>query len=133
MISTLAWCPDQALRLFEQYRIAEVQARRAVAQTTVRKSKEHAAVMTREEINVVIDQLGDIRTVIADADPDDKARVYQQLGLKLTYQPGKRTTRADVILDPWGYRLCPRPELISTPTLVLRGELLLPGAEGAQS
>jgi DNA invertase Pin-like site-specific DNA recombinase len=84
--------------------IAEVQASRAVAQTTVRKSKEQAAVMTREEISVVIDQLGDIRTVIVDADPDDKAGVYQQLGLKLTYQPGKRTTRAEVILDPWGYR-----------------------------
>jgi site-specific DNA recombinase len=52
--------------------IAEVQASRAVAQTTVRKSKEHGAVMTREEISVVINQLGDIRTVIADADPDDK-------------------------------------------------------------
>jgi hypothetical protein len=82
---------------------------------------------------VVIDQLGDIRTVIADADPNDKARVYQELGLKLTYQPGKRTTRAEVVLDPWGCRLCPRPELISAPTLVLRGELLLPGAEGFQS
>jgi site-specific DNA recombinase len=91
--------------------IAEVQASRAVAQTTVRKSKEQAAVMTREEISVVINQLGDIRTVIADADPDDKAQVYQQLGLKLTYQPGKRTTRAEMILDPWGYRLCPRGDL----------------------
>jgi site-specific DNA recombinase len=91
--------------------IAEIQASRAVAQTTVRKSKEHAVVMTREEISVMIDQLGDIRTVIADADPDDKARVYQQLGLKLTYQPGKRTTRAEMILDPWGYRLCPRRDL----------------------
>jgi hypothetical protein len=91
--------------------IAEVQASRAVAQTTVRKSKEQPAVMTREEISVVINQLGDIRTVIADADPDDKARVYQELGLKLTYQPGKRTTRAEMILDPWGYRLCPRGDL----------------------
>ncbi|MBP2329546.1 DNA invertase Pin-like site-specific DNA recombinase [Kibdelosporangium banguiense] len=88
--------------------IAEVQAQKAVAHTTIRTSKEQAAIMTREEISMVINQLGDIRSVLTDADPDDKAEVYQRLGLKLTYQPGKRTTRAEVVLDPWGYGLCPR-------------------------
>jgi site-specific DNA recombinase len=74
-------------RLVTQW-IAEVQAQKAVAQTTVRKSKEHSTGMTREEISMAINQPGDIRSVITDADPDNKAQVYQRLGLKLTYQPG---------------------------------------------
>ncbi|HEX3960633.1 MAG TPA: hypothetical protein VHZ03_29015, partial [Trebonia sp.] len=34
--------------------------------------------------------------VLADADPDDKAEIFRQLGLKLTYNPGERLVRATV-------------------------------------
>jgi hypothetical protein len=30
-----------------------------------------------------------------DADPADKAEIYSQLGLRLTYQPGRRIIRAE--------------------------------------
>ena len=34
----------------------------------------------------------------ADADPADKAEIYSQLGLRLTYQPGQRIVRAEAHL-----------------------------------
>jgi site-specific DNA recombinase len=51
-----------------------------------------------------------MRDVLVDADPADKAEVYRQLGLRLTYQPGKRAVRVETCLDPhsWGYGSCPR-------------------------
>jgi hypothetical protein len=42
--------------------------------------------------------VGDIVTVIRHADPTDKAKVYQQLGLRLTFDPQSRTVRTAVDL-----------------------------------
>lgn len=69
--------------------------------------------MSKEEIQTLIEALGNIRDVLEDADPTDKAEVYRQLGLRLTYRPGKRTVRAETNLDPhsWGYGTCPRRDL----------------------
>lgn len=41
------------------------------------------------------DALGDIRHVLTEADPHAKAEVYRQFGLRLIYQPGQRTVRAE--------------------------------------
>jgi hypothetical protein len=38
--------------------------------------------------------------VLAGAEPQDKADVYQNLGLRLTYEPGKQLARAEAQLDP---------------------------------
>ncbi|WP_267889269.1 hypothetical protein [Streptomyces sp. NRRL F-5122] len=38
----------------------------------------------------MIKQLGPIRDVLAEADPQNKADVYQNLGLKLTFESGKQ-------------------------------------------
>lgn len=43
--------------------------------------------------------LGDIVAVLRDADPDDKAEVYRQLGLRLTYQTETQTVRAAINLS----------------------------------
>lgn len=58
----------------------------------------------------VVDALGSVRAVLLRADPEDKAEVYRQLGLRLTYQPAERTMRADIQVDAqsWGYGVCPR-------------------------
>ena len=37
------------------------------------------------------------------ADPDDKSEVYQQLGLRLTYQPGKKVVRGAINLEAPGH------------------------------
>jgi site-specific DNA recombinase len=55
--------------------------------------------MTREQITSVVTALGDILAVLHDADPADKAEIYGQLGLRLTYQPGRRIVQAEAHLD----------------------------------
>ena len=42
---------------------------------------------------------GDLLGCSRDADPADKAEIYSQLGLRLTYQPGQRIVRAEAHLD----------------------------------
>ena len=51
--------------------------------------------MTEAEIKAVVDKLADIAAVLHDADPDDKAEVFRQLGLKLTY-PGRQLVQAEI-------------------------------------
>jgi DNA invertase Pin-like site-specific DNA recombinase len=70
----------------------------AVAAATVAKGA--PTQLIESEIAAIIDRLGDLAQVIKDADPADKAAIYASLGLKLTYQPGKRIVRAEVDLDP---------------------------------
>ena len=40
------------------------------------------------DIKSIVEKLADIARVLADADPADKAEIFRQLGLKLTYHPG---------------------------------------------
>ncbi len=55
--------------------------------------------MSRTEITNLVHALGDITTVLRDADPADKAKVYRQLGLRLVYHPETQTARAEVRLN----------------------------------
>ncbi len=48
------------------------------------------------EIRSVIEEIGDVVSLVGEADPGDKAEIYLQLGLKLTYRPDKRTVEARV-------------------------------------
>ena len=64
-----------------------------------RARRRHGPPMTREQIASIVTALGDILAVLRDADPADKAEIYSQLGLRLTYQPGQRIVRAEAHLD----------------------------------
>lgn len=64
----------------------EVQARRAEALAQSRQATNRRR-MSKEEIRSLVEALGNIRAVLTDAEPEDKAEVYRQLGLHLTYQP----------------------------------------------
>jgi len=55
--------------------------------------------MRRSQIADLVRALSDIVAVLRDADPDDKAEVYRQLGLRLTYQTETQTVRAAVGLS----------------------------------
>jgi hypothetical protein len=44
--------------------------------------------------------LADVLAVLRDADPADKAEIYTQLGLRLTYQPSGRLVRTEVHIGP---------------------------------
>ncbi|MGH3519349.1 MAG: recombinase family protein [Haloechinothrix sp.] len=91
---------------------AEVQACKAEALSRSRQAEGRRR-MSAQEIEGLVEALGNIRTVIADAEPADKAEVYGHLGLKLTYNPGKRTMGAEIALDArsWGYGRCPEGSL----------------------
>jgi hypothetical protein len=83
--------------------IAEVKAERAAinaeakTQTTDGQNVER---LGETEIKAMIKMLGDIRPVIQAAEPSDNAKVNKELGLELTYEPGKQFVRAQVILGP---------------------------------
>jgi hypothetical protein len=81
--------------------IAETQAERIKAESELRQETGgNQARMTTEEIAALVDSLGNLLTVLHEADPADKAEVYRQLGLRLTYEPDTQTVRAEAQLGP---------------------------------
>ena len=74
------------------------QARRTV-QSLDAGSLQEVTIRT-DTITLMIQALGDIRKVIENATIEDKARVYDQLGLRLIYAPGTKTIRAEMNLSP---------------------------------
>lgn len=95
---------------------AEVQARKAQALASRRPHRQR---MSSDEIRALVQALGDISAVLRAAAPEDKAEVYRQLGLRLTYEPGRRLVRAEADIRPegskngWAGGLCPRGDLNS--------------------
>ena len=55
--------------------------------------------LTTDEIIAVLDQLGDLVTALADADPDLKSDLYRELGLRQIYRPDAKTVQVIVDLD----------------------------------
>jgi DNA invertase Pin-like site-specific DNA recombinase len=92
--------------------IAEVQARRAEALVRCQPSTGRQR-MSQHDIGELIQALGNIPAVLATATPEDKAQLYSQLGLHLTYEPAQRLIRAETRINPhsWGYGSCPRRDL----------------------
>jgi site-specific DNA recombinase len=78
--------------------ITETTAERTRYAARTRPAKPRAS-MTRDQVASIVTGLGDILAVLADADPADKAEIYSQLGLRLTYQPGQRIIRAEAHLS----------------------------------
>jgi site-specific DNA recombinase len=56
--------------------------------------------MSRDEIVSVVTALSDLLAVLREADPADKAEIYTQLGLRLTYHPADQTVRTEVHISP---------------------------------
>lgn len=79
--------------------IADIQARRQAAEAQLRHAPQRAS-LSRDAIEVLIDELGDHVHALGTADPNSKAEVYAHLGLHLTYHPAHQTVRAEARLDP---------------------------------
>ena len=75
--------------------IAETEAEKARYQLAARPAPARTR-MSEAEIKAVVDKLADIALVLRDADPDDKAEIFRQLGPKLTYHPGRQLVEAQV-------------------------------------
>ncbi len=71
---------------------AEVQARRAEALACTHEASQRR--LTKDEIRAMIKPLGRLRDVLAEAQgTPEKAEVYRNLSLRLTYEPGKQLVR----------------------------------------
>ncbi|MGH3170680.1 MAG: hypothetical protein ACRDN0_33010 [Trebonia sp.] len=82
--------------------IAETEAEKASCALVMRKPATTRHRMTEAEIEVIVGKLADIARVLAEADPADKAEIFRQMGLKLTYQPGRQVVEAEVRMpDHW--------------------------------
>jgi site-specific DNA recombinase len=57
--------------------------------------------MSEAEIKAVADKLADVARVLRAADPDDKAEIFRQLGLRLTYHPGRQLVQAQIEIPHW--------------------------------
>jgi site-specific DNA recombinase len=77
--------------------IAETQAKKVAAQAEIRAVTGQRR-MSPDDIAAIVAALGDLARVVRDADTSDKAEIYAQLGLTLTYQPGRRLVEA--IIQP---------------------------------
>ena len=74
-------------RVFDHYRMHEIATERVGVQARLRSVTARQA-MSPEEITAIVRALGDLVKVLNDADPADKIRIYEQLGLRLTYNHG---------------------------------------------
>jgi site-specific DNA recombinase len=68
--------------------------------------------VTEEEITGLVTEMGSIMRALEDADPADKAEIYQRLGLTLTYHPQEKRVAAEARPNSIMYvRECPRGDL----------------------
>jgi hypothetical protein len=78
--------------------IIETQARKLAAEGRLRTRIGTRPVspghMSKEEITAIVNAITSLITVLRDADLHDKAEIYSQLGLRLTYNPSPRTVSA---------------------------------------
>jgi site-specific DNA recombinase len=82
--------------------ITETEAEKARYQLTALPAAT-ARRMSEAEIKSIVDRLADTARVLIDADPEDKAEIFRQLGLKLTYHPGRKLVEANVQLAQFGF------------------------------
>ena len=80
--------------------IAEVHAERLAAEVELDRATGHGnGPLSREQLAALVNGLGNLLDVLANAAPEDKAEVYARLGLRLTYDPARRVVIAES--DPW--------------------------------
>jgi site-specific DNA recombinase len=76
--------------------IAETEAEKARYLAARRPSSPRRRRMSGAEIKAIVDRLADLARVLAHADPNDKSEIFRQLGLRLTYHPGREIVEAQV-------------------------------------
>ncbi|MGO8887765.1 MAG: hypothetical protein ACLPUO_29355 [Streptosporangiaceae bacterium] len=95
--------------------MAETQARRSAAEARMHAGPLRVRI-SREEITRRLAEMRDVASALATAAPADKAAMYGQLGLSLTYHPDAR--RVDVKAQPMSgmyVKRCPRGDLTRSP------------------
>ncbi|WP_325050218.1 recombinase family protein [Actinomadura craniellae] len=80
--------------------INDIKQKRAQIEDNLRTAAPRGQQPSHQDIADLLHQIGDLTAAIAGADPDDKADLYRQIGLKMTYYPQKQLVEARVIPDP---------------------------------
>jgi site-specific DNA recombinase len=80
--------------------ITQTQAEKALAEARLPQRGAATQRLSREQIRYIVNTLTDITRVIHEADPRDKAEIYSQLGLRLTFHPGEATVLAEARPGP---------------------------------
>ena len=92
--------------------------------------------LTREHLTGLLATLGDTARAVATADPEDKAMVYGELGITVTFDPlARHACDCDVDTAACGKCSCRRAELSDYPTghvAALMAADQLSGATGLQ-
>ena len=82
----------------------QVKAERAAALArNASQARSQPSRLTDGDIRDLIAALGNLRGIIRDAEPAEKAAIYDQLGLKVTFKPGEARIRAEVTIAPENY------------------------------
>jgi hypothetical protein len=64
---------------------------------------QHGCRLTEDDIRALIAALGSLLDVIRNAGAAEKAAIYDQLDLKVTFKPGEAKIRAEVTIGPENY------------------------------
>ena len=80
----------------------QVKAERAaaLAREATQTPRKPSRRLTDDDIRALITALGNLRDLVRDAEPTEKAAIYAQLGLKVTFKPGQDKLRAEVTISP---------------------------------
>jgi site-specific DNA recombinase len=95
--------------------INQAQSEKEAAQQRIREATtaaERPQVLSREEIQQIVRDLGDLTDRLHAAPPERKRPLYQAFGLTLTYDHGKRAVTVESRpADACAYGACPRGDL----------------------
>jgi hypothetical protein len=87
--------------------IAQVQTERAAAEAEIATQQASARKLTPTQISELVSGITDAIALLRRANPADKAEVYRQLGLRLTYQPETQTVDVQAQIGrPRGVMVC---------------------------
>ncbi|MCM3884111.1 recombinase family protein [Frankia sp. R82] len=80
--------------------IAQAQAAKTTAERNLREARRtQTQTLSHEEIAALVEELGDVASALGEAEPAEKADLYRQLDLRLTYQPSTNTVKAELKIN----------------------------------
>jgi hypothetical protein len=88
-----ALAPDQITEPITAMQQAAEKGRRGT-------QRQKGQVLGDKEIAALVRKADDLRTAIPRADPREKERLYERLGLKMTYHPSNNEIQADIRFAP---------------------------------
>lgn len=93
--------------------IRETSTIRATASAALTVSAAPPQRLNEDQIAAIVDGLGSLLGVLREADPRDKAELYSRIGLRMTYKPGAKTLKAEIVSSDLGrvLNVCPRGDL----------------------